>query len=60
MLNQSFSYEIIKHLIKKEDVRRFQLWDSTTDRQEIDDQINSIVTTINNSSFDFGHILLNS
>lgn len=53
MLDQSFSLKCLKHLLKKEDVKHFRLWNSCDPDEEKDNKISAISDGINNPSFCF-------
>ncbi|BCG63327.1 MAG: hypothetical protein methR_P1029 [Methyloprofundus sp.] len=53
MLDQSFSLKCLKYILKKEDVKRFRLWNSSDPEEDKDNKISDISNKINSPSFCF-------
>lgn len=53
MLDQSFSVKCLKHILKKEDVKHFRLWNSSDPEEDKDNKVSDISNKINSPSFCF-------
>jgi hypothetical protein len=53
MLDQAFSLKCLKHLLKKEDVKHFRLWNSSDSDDDKDNVILGFSNIINSGAFNF-------